>query len=62
MKVLMERSRAIIWLNPEPEAFWRRGDSVMDRYIPFTKVCKTCNTLNQLERIIDDVLRSYLPK
>jgi uncharacterized protein len=62
LKTLEERSRAIIWLNPEPEQFWTRGDSVMERYMPFTKVCKTCNTLNQLERIIDDVLRSYLPK
>ena len=62
LKVLEERSRAIIWLNPEPVSFWTRGDSVMERYMPFTKVCKTCSTLNQLERIIDDVLRSYLPK
>ncbi len=61
VKTLEERSRAIIWLNPEPEQFWSRGDSVMYRYMPFTKVTKTCNTLNQLERIIDDVLRSYIP-
>jgi uncharacterized protein with von Willebrand factor type A (vWA) domain len=61
IKTLEERSRAIIWLNPEPESFWTRGDSVMERYMPFTKVTKTCNTLNQLERIIDDVLRSYIP-
>jgi hypothetical protein len=25
-------------------------------------VVKTCNTLKGLERIIDDVLRTYLPK
>ena len=61
MKVLMERSRAIIWLNPEPESYWGQGDSVMHRYQRFCHVAKPCNTLAQLERIIEDVLRTYIP-
>jgi len=62
MRAINERSRAVIWLNPEPETFWTRGDSEMERYRRFCHVVKTCNTLKALERIIDDVLRTYLPK
>lgn len=62
LRQINERSRAVIWLNPEPESFWSRGDSEMERYRRFCHVVKTCNTLAQLERIIDEVLRTYLPK
>ena len=55
------RSRAVIWLNPEPESYWSQGDSVMNRYERFCHVAKTCNTLEQLERIIEDVLRTDIP-
>lgn len=62
MRMINERSRAVIWLNPEPETFWTRGDAEMERYRRFCHVVKTCNTLKGLERIIDDVMRTYLPK
>lgn len=61
MKTIHDRSRAVIWLNPEPESYWSQGDSVMHRYERFCHVAKTCNTLGQLERIIEDVLRTYVP-
>lgn len=61
MKTIHDRSRAVIWLNPEPESYWGQGDSVMQRYARFCHVAKTCNTLEQLERIIEDVLRTYIP-
>lgn len=61
MKQIHDRSRAVIWLNPEPQSYWGQGDSVMDRYARFCHVAKQCGTLEQLERIIDDVLRSYVP-
>ena len=62
MHTIQERSRAVIWLNPEPETYWPTGDSQMIRYARFCHVAKTCNTLNGLERIIEDVLRAYVPK
>jgi uncharacterized protein with von Willebrand factor type A (vWA) domain len=62
MRRINEQSRAVIWLNPEPETYWGQGDSRMDAYQRFCTVAKTCNTLNQLERIIEDVLRTYLPR
>jgi uncharacterized protein with von Willebrand factor type A (vWA) domain len=61
MHTIQQRSRAVIWLNPEPESYWGQGDSVMHRYERFTHVAKHCNTLGQLERIIEDVLRTYVP-
>ena len=59
MQLIQQRARAVIWLNPEPESYWAQGDSVMHRYQRFTHVAKPCNTLGQLERIIEDVLRTY---
>lgn len=61
MKEIHDRSRAVIWLNPEPESYWAQGDSVMHRYARFCHVAKQCGTIEQLERIIEDVLRSYVP-
>jgi uncharacterized protein len=62
MRQIAERSRAVIWLNPEPTTYWGQGDSRMDAYSRFCTIAQTCNTLSQLERIIEDVLRTYLPK
>jgi uncharacterized protein with von Willebrand factor type A (vWA) domain len=61
MRAIQKRARAVIWLNPEPESFWGSGDSVMKVYARFTTVAKHCATLRQLDRIIEDVLRVYLP-
>ena len=61
MATIHNRARSVIWLNPEPESYWTQGDSVMHRYERFCHVAKTCNTLGQLERIIEDVLRTYVP-
>src|SRR6185312_702416 len=61
MHLIHDRSRSVIWLNPEPESYWNQGDSVMHRYERFCHVAKHCNTLGQLERIVEDVLRTYVP-
>jgi uncharacterized protein with von Willebrand factor type A (vWA) domain len=62
MRAISERARSVIWLNPEPDTYWGQGDSKMDAYARFCTVAKPCNTLDELERIIEDVLRKYLPK
>lgn len=59
MRRLYERSKSVIWLNPESETFWGSGDSEMLRYRIFCHIAKTCSTVEDLERIIDDVLKSY---
>ena len=60
MRWLHDRSKAVIWLNPEPETFWGTGDSEMLRYRPFCHVARRCRTVKDLEWIIDDVLKSYM--
>ncbi len=60
MRTLHDRTKAVIWLNPEPEGFWGLGDSEMHRYRRFCHVARTCNTIQHLEDVIDDVLKSYM--
>jgi hypothetical protein len=59
---IAERARALVWLNPEPATYWGQGDSRMDAYARFCTVAVTCNSLAGLERIVEDVLRTYLPR
>ena len=58
MQWLNQRSRRIVWLNPEPTTYWGIGDSEMLRYRPYCHVARTCRTLKDLERVIDVILRS----
>jgi uncharacterized protein with von Willebrand factor type A (vWA) domain len=60
LRAVAERSRSVIWLNPEPATYWGQGDSKMDAYARFCTVAKPCNSLDELERIIEDVLRTYI--
>ncbi|MBW1701556.1 MAG: VWA domain-containing protein [Deltaproteobacteria bacterium] len=56
LKLINERSKRIIWLNPEPRSFWGTGDSEMDRYLPYCYLAKECSTVTHLERAIDFLL------
>ncbi len=53
---LSQRSKRIIWLNPEYQSMWGSGDSDMYRYAPFCNLLTVCNTLRHLERAISDIL------
>lgn len=48
-----ERSRAMFWLNPEPERYWDTGDSVMARYRPLCDRVEQVRTLRQLEAFVE---------
>ena len=52
LKALYERSKRLIWLNPETPTFWGTGDSEMKKYAPFCSVVKECNTLHHLEGVV----------
>jgi uncharacterized protein with von Willebrand factor type A (vWA) domain len=56
LKLINERSKRVIWLNPEPPTFWGTGDSEMDRYLPYCYLAKECSTVTHLERAIDFLL------
>ncbi len=54
---MAERSKQVIWLNPEYRTAWGTGDSDMLRYQPYCRIATVCNTLQHLEHIISDILR-----
>lgn len=57
LRQMAERSKQVIWLNPEPRTIWGTGDSDMPRYAPHCRITAVCNTLQHLERVIGDLLR-----
>ena len=58
LRLIDERSKRLIWLNPEPPAFWGTGDSEMRRYLPHCFLAKECSTVNDLQRVVDFLLRT----
>ena len=55
---LSQRSKRIIWLNPEYRTMWGTGDSDMHRYAPFCSLLTECSTLRHLERAISGILEA----
>ena len=47
----VRRARRVYWLNPEPQAYWRSGDSVLDAYAGACDDVRECRTLRQLEHL-----------
>ena len=58
MQSIYQRARQVIWLNPESRKAWGTGDSEMPRYQSACHFAAECNNLKQLERIIDQLLKS----
>ncbi|MEH6634278.1 MAG: VWA domain-containing protein [Halioglobus sp.] len=58
MQSIYQRSRQVIWLNPESRRAWGTGDSEMLRYLSACHFSAECNNLKQLERIVDQLLKS----
>jgi uncharacterized protein with von Willebrand factor type A (vWA) domain len=56
LKAMHERSKRLIWLNPETPSFWGTGDSEMKKYNPFCSVVKECNTLHHLEGVVTSLV------
>lgn len=59
LKELYDRSKRVIWLNPEPRAMWNTGDSEMRHYSPYCHQVDECSTLAHLERIVGRLLRTF---
>ncbi|MEH6527146.1 MAG: VWA domain-containing protein [Sneathiella sp.] len=58
LKEIKSRAKRVIWLNPERKSIWGSGDSEMLRIAPYCTTAATCNSLNKLELIIRDLLKS----
>ena len=52
---LVAVSRAVYWLNPEPEAYWDTGDSVMGAYARYCTGAYEVRNLRQLEGFVEEI-------
>lgn len=59
LRRISERSKRLVWLNPEGRMIWGMGDSEMPRYATYCSVVRQCATARQLERAISDIVASY---
>lgn len=57
LKKIYQRARQVIWLNPESRTNWNSGDSEMRRYQSACHHVCECQSLQQLERFVDQLLR-----
>ena len=57
LKLIRNRARQVIWLNPEHPRRWGSGDSEMNYYRPYCNWAEPCQSLNQLQRFISNLLR-----
>ncbi len=48
-------SRALVWLNPEPRAYWDTGDSAMSHYAKHCTSVHEVRTLRQLEKFVENL-------
>jgi uncharacterized protein len=59
LRRISERSKRLVWLNPEGRMAWGWGDSEMPRYAPFCSVVRQCATAKQLERAVSEIVAAY---
>jgi uncharacterized protein with von Willebrand factor type A (vWA) domain len=59
LRRISERSKRLVWLNPEGRMSWGWGDSEMPRYQTFCNVVRPCATAQQLERAVSDIVAAY---
>ena len=59
LRTISERSKRLVWLNPEGRMAWGWGDSEMPRYAAFCSTVRQCATAKQLERAVSDIVAAY---
>ncbi len=57
LKEMYDRSKRVIWLNPESRLSWNTGDSEMRKYGAYSHQVEECNSLMHLERVVGNLLR-----
>ncbi len=56
LRRLFERSRRVVWLNPEPRSAWGTGDSDIHLYANYCTTLAVCNTVRHLEDVVTGIL------
>jgi uncharacterized protein len=59
LRLIRERVKGIIWLNPEGQWGWGIGDSVMPLYAPACNVVRECRTIAQLGEVVDNLVHHW---
>lgn len=59
LRLLRERVKGIIWLNPEGEWGWGVGDSVLPLYAQHCDLVRECRTLAQLGEVVDGLVQGW---
>ncbi len=57
LKLIQQRAGRVIWLNPEPRAFWNSGDSEMQKLSAACDRVEPCRSIRQLERVVNTLVR-----
>jgi uncharacterized protein with von Willebrand factor type A (vWA) domain len=52
---IAKAARAVVWLNPEPRAYWDTGDSAMSHYAAHCTSVHEVRTLRQLEEFVEEL-------
>jgi uncharacterized protein with von Willebrand factor type A (vWA) domain len=56
LRDIHNKAKNVVWLNPESPSAWGFGDSVMNRYLPYTDVTEECRNLRQLAKVVDSIV------
>ena len=59
LRLIRERVKGIIWLNPEGQWGWGIGDSVMPLYAPSCDIVRECRTIAQLGEVVDNLVHQW---
>src|SRR5437763_810283 len=59
LRLIRERVKGIIWLNPEGQWGWGIGDSVMPMYAPSCDLVRECRTIGQLGEVVDNLVHHW---
>jgi uncharacterized protein with von Willebrand factor type A (vWA) domain len=59
LRMIRERVKGIIWLNPEGQWGWGIGDSVMPVYAPACDLVRECRTIGQLGEVVDNLVHHW---
>ncbi len=60
LKEMYDRSKRVIWLNPESRTTWNTGDAEMRKYTAYVHQAEECNSLVHLNRVVGNLLRSVV--
>jgi uncharacterized protein with von Willebrand factor type A (vWA) domain len=59
LRLIRERVKGIIWLNPEGQWGWGVGDSVMPMYAPACDLVRECRTIAQISDVVDNLVHHW---